>query len=408
MKIAVIGLGYVGLPLAIALSKERIFDIVGFDIDASRIQELKAGGDRNREESDLNQKAWLQTSCDDFLSDCTVYIVCVPTPINADKKPDLRAIESATQRIGRHLKSGDIVIYESTVWPGMTEEICGGILENISGLKLNSDFYLGYSPERINPGDSEHTIRNIKKIISASHPFALEVMKRIYLSICYAGIHTAPSIKIAEAAKCIENIQRDINIALMNEFKMLFDRMNIDLSDILMAARTKWNFLDFKPGLVGGHCIGVDPYYLAERAKDFGFNPQMILTGRAINDDMSKYWFEKISSRLNMAARPRILVLGCTFKPDVSDIRNSKVFDLVHYFDLAGCDVKIFDPIADFRAVKEECGKDLSNSLDFVNCDALILAVGHKQFLQRNYPDHLPIFDISGSFPDPLPKNVVR
>ena len=403
MKISIIGLGYVGLPLAIALGRVKSFEVVGFDIDIDRINQLRSGHDRNGEESEIFEQHWKPTFDTRDLAHSDVFIVCVPTPINSDNSPDLFMLQSATKLIAKYLRFGNLVVYESTVWPGLTEDICGAMLQQESGLILNQHFSLGYSPERINPGDREHTLRTVTKVIACSNSKDLVRMRMIYGSIC--RYYVAESIKVAEAAKCIENIQRDVNIALMNELKMLFDKMDIDTQAVLNASKTKWNFLDFKPGLVGGHCIGVDPYYLAAKAKEIGFDPKMILTGRHINDNMPVYWFEKISSQLNMAARPKILVLGCTFKANVSDIRNSKVFDLIRLFGLASCYIDVFDPLASKEQVKQETGIELLNSFDVSNYDAVIMAVNHSNLNVSILPS-VKVFDISASMP--MANNVVR
>ncbi len=362
MKIAVVGLGYVGLPLAAAFSEK--YEVVGFDVNAKRIEELKSGYDRTLELSNEQMKKAIDNgmkfslNLDDIRS-CNFFIVTVPTPIDKNKRPDLTPVVKATQSVTKVLKKGDIVVYESTVYPGVTEEICVPLLEE-SGLKFNKDFFCGYSPERINPGDKEHTVTKIKKITSGSTPEIADKVDEIYRSIITAGTHKASSIKVAEAAKVIENTQRDINIAFINELAMLFEKLNINTIDVLEAAGTKWNFLNFRPGLVGGHCIGVDPYYLTHKAQEVGYNPEMILAGRRINDDMGRYAADQVIKLMIrkgvLINKARVLVLGMTFKENCPDIRNSRVIDVVDELKDFGCKVDVTDPWADSAEVKHEYG----------------------------------------------------
>ncbi|WP_103635983.1 nucleotide sugar dehydrogenase, partial [Campylobacter concisus] len=365
MKIAVVGLGYVGLPLAAAFSEK--YEVVGFDVNAKRIEELKSGYDRTLELSNEQMKKAIDNgmkfslNLDDIRS-CNFFIVTVPTPIDKNKRPDLTPVVKATESVAKVLKKGDIVVYESTVYPGVTEEICVPLLEE-SGLKFNKDFFCGYSPERINPGDKEHTVTKIKKITSGSTPEIADKVDEIYRSIITAGTHKASSIKVAEAAKVIENTQRDINIAFINELAMLFEKLHINTIDVLEAAGTKWNFLNFRPGLVGGHCIGVDPYYLTHKAQEVGYNPEMILAGRRINDDMGRYAADQVIKLMIrkgvLINKARVLVLGMTFKENCPDIRNSRVIDVVDELKDFGCKVDVTDPWADSPEVKHEYGFDL-------------------------------------------------
>lgn len=404
--IAVIGLGYVGLPLAVEFGKQQ--PVIGFDINENRIQQLKNGIDRTLEvDSDSLQVAThiRYTSDPAELRNATIFIVTVPTPINEYKQPDLRPIISASTTVGKALKKGDIVIYESTVYPGCTEEDCVPILEKHSGLKFNQDFFCGYSPERINPGDKEHTIRKIKKVVSGSTPEAAQTIQALYASIIDAGTHLAPSIKVAEASKVIENAQRDINIAFVNELALIFDRMGIDTNDVLTSARTKWNFLPFSPGLVGGHCIGVDPYYLTHKAESIGYHPQVILSGRRINDNMGTFIAQKVvklmihkSTNIKTA---RVLVLGITFKENCPDIRNSKVIDVIRELKEFGTHVDVYDPWASPEEVRHEYGIDLLPSIGDTY-DAVILAVAHKAFKDLNlnslkHPKTV-IYDVKGFY----------
>ena len=382
-KIAVIGLGYVGLPLAVEFGKKRA--VVGFDIDSRRIAELRQGHDRTLEvdEQELAEAKHL-TYTDNLeeIRDCQYYIVTVPTPIDEHKKPDLTPLEKASSALSKVLKKGDIVIYESTVYPGCTEEVCVPLLEQGSGLVFNRDFYCGYSPERINPGDKEHRVANIKKVTSGSTPEVAEEVDQLYREIITAGTHKASSIKVAEAAKVIENAQRDLNIAFVNELAKIFHKIGIDTHEVLEAAGTKWNFLPFKPGLVGGHCIGVDPYYLTYKAESLGYNPQVILAGRRINDGMGAYVANRVMKMLNKqgkAHEARILVLGITFKEDCPDIRNSRVIDVIRELQDYGVQVEVYDPHADKEEVMQEYGITLLEEpgRDY---SAIVLAVNHREF----------------------------
>jgi len=386
-KIAIIGLGYVGLPLAHAFSFK--YKVVGFDISKDRIEELKTGYDRTLELSDKQVKECLDNgmvfsnSLDD-IKDCNIYIVTVPTPIDKYKKPDLTPLIKASESVGKVLKKGDIVIYESTVYPGATEEVCVPILENISNLKFNQDFFAGYSPERINPGDKEHTVTKILKVTSGSTPKIAKEIDQLYKSVISAGTHLASSIKVAEAAKVIENSQRDINIAFVNELALIFNKLGIDTHDVLEAAGTKWNFLKFTPGLVGGHCIGIDPYYLTHKAQEIGYHPEIILAGRRLNDNMGVFVANQVVKLMikkeHKIAGSKILVLGITFKENCPDIRNSRVIDVIREFQDFGCDVDVYDPWADAKEVKKEYNLDLKDDINLKDYDAIVLAVAHKEF----------------------------
>jgi len=384
-KIAVIGLGYVGLP--VALSFGRKLATVGFDIRPRRVEELKNGHDETMEvtKEQLSSATKLEMTADPSrLADCTFYIVAVPTPIDSNNRPDLGPMISASRTIGPHLKKGDIVVFESTVYPGVTEDICGPILDEKSGLKNGSDYFLGYSPERINPGDKEHTFERIVKVVSGQTPEALERVAVVYGSVVTAGVHRAPSIKVAEAAKVIENTQRDLNIALMNELALIFDRMGIRTMDVLEAAGTKWNFLKFTPGLVGGHCIGVDPYYLTMKAEELGYLPEVILAGRRINNNVAPFLATKMTKLLIEndipVKRARVGILGLTFKEDVNDLRNSKVPDIMKELASFGIDAVIHDPHADAGEAMHEYGVKMTKWEDIRNLDGLIIAVGHKTY----------------------------
>ena len=383
-KIGVIGLGYVGLPLAVELGKIR--EVIGFDIDEGRINELIAGNDRTMEvdSDELGEARSLSYSSNlSDLKDVSIYIVTVPTPIDKFKKPDLSPLISASKSVGSLLSKGDIVIYESTVYPGCTEEDCVPVLESVSDLKYNIDFFCGYSPERINPGDKVHRLPSIKKVTSGSTPDIAEKVDKLYQSIITAGTHLASSIKVAEAAKVIENSQRDLNIAFVNELSLIFNKMNIDTTEVLEAAGTKWNFLPFRPGLVGGHCIGVDPYYLTYKAESLGHHPQVILAGRRINDNMGLHVVNSIIKLMNREGNPikgsRALILGITFKENCPDIRNSRVIDIIQELSEFGIIVDTYDPHADNKEVKEEYGVDL---VDKPNgpYGAIVLAVSHDEF----------------------------
>ncbi len=388
-KLSVIGLGYVGLPLAVAFSEK--YPVVGFDIAKWRIEELNKGYDRTLEVSEEELKEAIKrgikfTDKLEDIKDSNVYIITVPTPIDNHKNPDLTPLKKASETVGKVLKKGDIVIYESTVYPGCTEEVCVPILEKVSGLKFNEDFFVGYSPERINPGDKEHTVKKILKVTSGSTPEAAKEIDKLYASIIEAGTHLAPSIKVAEAAKVIENTQRDINIAFVNELALIFDKLNIDTKDVLEAAGTKWNFLKFTPGLVGGHCIGVDPYYLTYKAKEIGYHPEIILAGRRLNDNMGIFVANKVIKLMIQKGHTikgsKVLVLGITFKENCPDIRNSRVIDVIRELEEFGVNVDVYDPWADPQEVKQEYGIELmeNEKLKIENYDGIVLAVAHKEF----------------------------
>ena len=385
LKIAVIGLGYVGLPLAVEFGKK--VPVIGFDIHKKRIEELQSGQDHTLEVSpeELQQANQLSYSANlDDLKSCNFFIVTVPTPVDHVNRPDLTPLQKASETIGQVLNPGDIVVYESTVYPGATEEVCIPVLEKISGLKFNQDFFAGYSPERINPGDKVNTLTKIKKITSGSTPEIAELVDQVYSSIITAGTHKASSIKVAEAAKVIENTQRDLNIALVNELSVIFDRLGIDTLDVLEAAGSKWNFLPFRPGLVGGHCIGVDPYYLTHKAEEVGYHPQVILAGRRINDNMARYVARNTIKHMLKngidVPRAKIGVLGITFKENCPDIRNSKVEDLIKEFQTWGAQVVVCDPWADAEEVRQEYGVELSIIDAEHPVDSLVVAVGHNEF----------------------------
>ena len=403
MKIAVIGLGYVGLPLAAAFSEK--YEVTGFDVNAARIEELKGGYDRTLELSAEQMKKAIENGMKfslnlDDIKGCNFFIVTVPTPIYKNKRPDLTPVIKATQSVAKVLKKGDIVVYESTVYPGVTEEICVPLLEE-SGLKFNEDFFCGYSPERINPGDKEHTVTKIKKITSGSTPEVADKVDEVYRSIITAGTHKAPTIKVAEAAKVIENTQRDINIAFMNELAMIFNKMNIDTNAVLQAAGTKWNFLNFRPGLVGGHCIGVDPYYLTHKAQELGFHPEIILAGRRINDNMGKYAADQVVKlmikRGVLINSARVLVLGLTFKENCPDIRNSRVIDVIEELRDFGCRVDVYDPWADEAEVKREYGLTPLKSFDEADYDCVVIAVAHDKFKGLKFSKAL-VYDIKNVY----------
>src|SRR5450631_2215814 len=387
-KIAVIGLGYVGLPVAVAFARAGN-PVVGFDIDQARILELKAGQDRTREveTSDLKLASLTFSSEATAFRTSDFFIVTVPTPIDSARRPDLGAVFEASRLVGDALKKGDIVVYESTVYPGAVEEECVPILEHMSGLKAGSDFNVGYSPERINPGDKQHRFESIVKVVSAQNPETLDVMAEVYGSVVTAGIHRAPSIKVAEAAKAIENTQRDLNIAFMNELSAIFERMGIDTGDVLAAASTKWNFQNFQPGLVGGHCIGVDPYYLTYRAEKAGYHPEIILAGRRINDGMGERVARECMRLLSRRSvkTPSIVVLGMTFKENVPDIRNSKVAGVAQALEQLGAAVQIHDPLASSEDAKEEYGIGLIPFDKLRPADAVILAVCHKEYIDGGW-----------------------
>jgi UDP-N-acetyl-D-galactosamine dehydrogenase len=396
-KIAIIGLGYVGLPLARLFATK--YSTVGFDINKVRISELNEGHDSTLEVEDEILQAVLTDTFSDknglyctndltVLKECNVYIVTVPTPVDKNNRPDLTPLYKASEIVGKVLKKGDIVVYESTVYPGVTEEECVPVLEKISGLKFNIDFFAGYSPERINPGDKEHTVEKIVKVTAGSTPEIGIVVDELYKSVITAGTHLAPNIKVAEAAKVIENSQRDINIAFVNELAKIFNLMDIDTHDVLEAAGTKWNFLPFKPGLVGGHCIGVDPYYLAQRAQEFGYHPEIILAGRRLNDSMGEYVASqvvKLMIKKGIAIKSAsLLMLGITFKENCPDVRNTKIVDVVEALSDYGIQVTIFDPMANPEEVKHEYGLITTAFIANEKFDAIVLGVAHNEFMELN------------------------
>ena len=410
IKISVIGLGYVGLPLAVAFSDK--FKVIGFDVNEKRVEELNKFNDKTLEidleklkNAITNNKMKLSSNIDD-IKECNFYIVSVPTPVDKNNRPDLTPLLKASQSVGSVLKKGDIVVYESTVYPGATEEECVPVLEKFSNLKFNEDFFCGYSPERINPGDKEHTITKIKKITSGSTKKVADIVDDVYASIIKAGTFKASSIKVAEAAKVIENTQRDINIAFVNELAMIFEKMYIDTTEVLKAAGTKWNFLKFNPGLVGGHCIGVDPYYLTHKAQELGYHPEIILAGRRINDNMGKYAANRVvklmikhDKKINKA---KVLILGITFKENCPDIRNSRVIDVVKELKEFGCNVDVYDPWADKNEVLKEYDLNLIENLNLNNYDAVVLAVAHDEFKNLDFSNlNAVTFDIKGILQNP-------
>ena len=412
-KIGVIGLGYVGLPLALALAKK--YKVVGFDIDEKRIKELQAGKDHTHQVNiaELQLVGGQNLALSYYLEEvrhCNVFIITVPTPVDQFKQPDLQPLLKASKMVGNLLKKGDMVIYESTVYPGCTEEDCVPVLEEVSRLKYNVDFFCGYSPERINPGDKKNTLPSIKKITSGSNLQAAEFVDQLYKNIITAGTYKAASIKVAEAAKAIENAQRDINISFVNELALIFDRMGIDTGEVLEAAGTKWNFLPFKPGLVGGHCIGVDPYYLAHKSESLGYFPQVILSGRKVNDNMGIFVANKLVKLMTAAEKPikgsKVLILGFAFKENCPDTRNTKVIDIYNELKSFGIHVTVFDPVVNPQKVSQDYGISLAQSLDF-KYDGVILAVVHQQFADLDFEamkqSGAIIFDTK-SF---LPKTVV-
>ncbi|CAB3638007.1 Vi polysaccharide biosynthesis UDP-N-acetylglucosamine C-6 dehydrogenase TviB [Trinickia soli] len=385
IKLAIIGLGYVGLPLAVEFGKQR--PVVGFDINAKRIADLREGHDFTLETTSEELAAARQltfTTDKQNLKGCNLYIVTVPTPIDEHKQPDLTPLIKASETVGSVLKKGDIVVYESTVYPGCTEDDCVPVLERVSGLKFNEDFYCGYSSERINPGDKVHRVTTIKKVTSGSTPEVADLVDQVYNLIVTAGTHRASSIKVAEAAKVIENTQRDVNIALINELALIFNRMGIDTEDVLKAAGSKWNFLPFRPGLVGGHCIGVDPYYLTHKAQSIGYHPEVILAGRRLNDSMGRYvvsqLMKALSHRRIHANGARILVMGLTFKENCPDLRNTRVVDIVNELKEFNCSVDVYDPWADAEEAKHEYGLELTKEPQHGAYDGMIIAVSHDQF----------------------------
>ncbi|MGM0702865.1 MAG: Vi polysaccharide biosynthesis UDP-N-acetylglucosamine C-6 dehydrogenase TviB [Pseudomonadota bacterium] len=410
-SIAVIGLGYVGLPLAVAFGKVR--PVVGFDINAKRIAQLQQGHDATLEVDDdeLREAERLRFTAEtEALAECDTYIITVPTPIDGHKRPDLTPLIKASETLGQVLKRGDIVIYESTVYPGATEEVCVPVLERVSGLTFNRDFFCGYSPERINPGDKEHRVTTIKKVTAGSTPEVAEQVDSLYRSIITAGTHKAPSIRVAEAAKVIENTQRDVNIALVNELALIFNRLGIDTQAVLEAAGTKWNFLPFRPGLVGGHCIGVDPYYLTHKAQEIGYHPEMILAGRRINDGMGQYVVSQLvkammKQRIHVEGA-RVLVLGFAFKENCPDLRNTRVIDIVHELADYNANVDVHDPWIDHEEAQQEYGITPVAQPQPGQYDAIILAVAHRQFAEmgvkaiRDFgkPNHL-LYDLKNTLP---------
>lgn len=411
-KIAIIGLGYVGLPLAVEFAKK--YPVVGFDIFQARIDELKNGYDRTLELTEAEVKEAIAHKMEfstnlETLHDCTIFIVTVPTPIDKNKRPDLTPLIKASETVGKVLKKGDIVIYESTVYPGATEEDCVPVLEKFSGLTFNVDFFCGYSPERINPGDKTHTVTKILKVTSGSTPEVAEKVDALYRSIITAGTHKASSIKVAEAAKVIENSQRDINIAFINELSIIFSRLGIDTQEVLEAAGTKWNFLPFRPGLVGGHCIGVDPYYLTHKAQEVGYNSEIILAGRRLNDNMGIYVANQVIKLMikkgHKIEGSKVLILGITFKENCPDIRNSRIIDVIKELQEFGVQIAIYDPWADAKEVKHEYNLELMKELPALNAyDALVLAVAHQEFQTLNMVknEYQVIYDIKSFLPKSL------
>lgn len=413
-KIAIIGLGYVGLPLAVAFAEK--YKVTGFDINEHRIEELNSGHDHTLEVEDKLLRSVLSSPASDIglvntnklddIADCNIYIITVPTPIDEDQNPDLTPLIKASETVGAVLKKGDIVIYESTVYPGATEEDCVPVLEWKSDLKFNEDFYCGYSPERINPGDKEHTVTKILKVTSGSTPEVAERVDQLYKSVITAGTYKATSIKVAEAAKVIENSQRDINIAFVNELAMIFNKMGIDTVDVLEAAGTKWNFLPFRPGLVGGHCIGVDPYYLAQKAKKTGYYPQILLAGRRLNNSIGPYVGSQVVKLLMKKGKvindSKVLVLGITFKENCPDIRNSRVIDIIQELTEFEVNVDVYDPWANHEEVKGEYGIELKPSINIGDYDGIVLAVAHKEFVNgliEDVSDDAVVYDVKSLLP---------
>ena len=410
-RIAVIGLGYVGLPLAVEFGKKR--EVIGFDIDLKRIEDLKKEIEKTGEVSkdELSAAKFLRyTNHEADLKSAEIYIITVPTPIDEFKKPDLQPLIHASKIVGNVIEKGNIIIYESTVFPGCTEEVCVPILERESKLKFNINFFCGYSPERINPGDKQHRLPNIIKITSGSNPEVAEKVDQLYASIITAGTHKASSIKVAEAAKVIENAQRDLNIAFVNELSMIFERMEISTQEVLDAAKTKWNFLPFKPGLVGGHCIGVDPYYLTYKAQSLGYHPEIILAGRKINDNMGVFVANKViklmSQNGNKIKGSKALILGITFKENCPDIRNSKVIDVIRELESYGVDIDVYDPHADSTEVNDEYNIELKSAINGETYDVIILAVAHNEFktlnLEKFKNDKSIVYDIKGFTKDSI------
>jgi UDP-N-acetyl-D-galactosamine dehydrogenase len=409
LKIGIVGLGYVGLPLAVEFGKH--YSTIGFDLKQQRIQELKAGEDKTCEVSseDLKQAKYLDYSHDfKDLAECNFYIIAVPTPLDKHKNPDLTLLEKASTTVGKFLSQNNYIIYESTVYPGATEEVCVPILERESQLKFNQDFFVGYSPERINPGDKEHRLTNIVKVTSGSTAQAAEFIDNVYKSIITAGTHLASSIKVAEAAKVIENTQRDVNIALINELAMIFNRLGIDTLEVLEAAGSKWNFLPFRPGLVGGHCIGVDPYYLTQKAKDVGYYPQMILAGRRINDNMGCYIAAALIKRMIQKRihvdDAHILIMGLTFKENCPDLRNSRVIDIIEELQSYGANIDVYDPWVNEEEAKQEYNIELVTNLNTDYYDAIVVAVAHQQFYEMDITaltkEKSVIYDVKSVLPN--------
>ena len=406
--ICVIGLGYVGLPLARLFSTK--YKTVGFDLNQARVDELMSGVDSTLEVDNallkeaIDKYGFTCTTDIEEIRDCNFYVVAVPTPIDRNKNPDLRPLYGASETVGKVISKGDIVVYESTVYPGVTEDECIPIVEKFSGLKFNKDFYAGYSPERINPGDKEHTVEKILKVTSGSTPEVGKIVDNVYASVITAGTHLAPTIRVAEAAKVIENAQRDINIAFVNELSKIFNKMGIDTQDVLAAARTKWNFLSFTPGLVGGHCIGIDPYYLAQAAERHGYNPEIILAGRRMNDGMGEYVAEQVVKLMLKKSiqvlDSNILILGITFKENCPDVRNTKVIDIVHTLQEYNANVTIYDPWADPEITKREHGVAIQNELPKEKFDAVILAVAHNEFKELDFSAFIKeksvVYDVKG------------
>ncbi|MGG3738058.1 nucleotide sugar dehydrogenase [Aeribacillus pallidus] len=418
-KVAVVGLGYVGLPVALEFGK--FFPVIGFDIHSKRIEELKRYIDHTGEVSteELKNSSVEFTTNEKKLKECDFIIVTVPTPIDNENKPDLTPLIKASETIGRNLSKGSIIVYESTVYPGATEEVCLPILEKQSGLKGGEDFKIGYSPERINPGDKDHTFKNIVKVVSGQDEQALKIIAEMYSTVVDAGVYPVSSIKVAEASKVIENTQRDLNIALMNELAIIFKRLKIDTNEVLSAASTKWNFIPFKPGLVGGHCIGVDPYYLTYKAESLGYSPDVILAGRKINDYMGTFvattLIKMMAENRYLIEESRVTVLGLTFKENVPDIRNTKVIDLIHQLKQFGMEVQVNDPMADPKEVEQEYDLHITPWEDLQKSDAVILAVPHKEYTEKNWQDFIQLLkkqqgiliDIKGVLDrDTCPKNI--
>ena len=411
-KVGIIGLGYVGLPLAVEFAKQ--YHVIGYDINKNRVESLISGDDSTNELTkeqvleSLGKSIYFSFTEND-LNGVDFFIITVPTPIKSDKTPNLNPVISASKTVAKYLKKDSIVVFESTVYPGVTEEICVPILEKGSGLKFNVDFHVGYSPERINPGDKEHTVTKIKKVVSGSSPYALKKISEVYGSVITAGIYEAESIKVAEAAKVIENTQRDINIAFVNELSVIFEKMGIDTNQVLKAAGTKWNFLNFFPGLVGGHCIGVDPYYLAHKSQELGYNPEIILSGRRMNDNMPIHLVSRIIKKLisnnNLSQTKTALILGATFKENCPDLRNSKVYDIYKELSDYNFQIEVHDPAADFNELTDLYENSaIETFTKDKKYDVLIIAVSHKEFLKLNpesfINENSVVFDVKGMFPD--------